>query len=105
MYGEGGNHFINAIRRNPDVTNLVHNNMVYGLTKGQASPQVFRDSRRWFKEKAFPMRPLIPSRLPSAWEPPLLARAFAGDIAQTKDIIKKAISHKGMPWLTSFSPA
>ena len=38
MYGEGGNHFIHCIRRNPDITNIVHNNMVYGLTKGQASP-------------------------------------------------------------------
>ena len=38
MYGEGGNHFIHAIRRNFDVTVIVHNNMVYGLTKGQASP-------------------------------------------------------------------
>jgi len=38
MYGEGGNHFIHCIRRNPDLTNIVHNNMVYGLTKGQASP-------------------------------------------------------------------
>jgi len=34
MYGEGGNHFIHTIRRNPDITNIVHNNMVYGLTKG-----------------------------------------------------------------------
>ena len=38
MYGEGGNHFIHTIRRNPNITNVVHNNMVYGLTKGQASP-------------------------------------------------------------------
>jgi 2-oxoglutarate ferredoxin oxidoreductase subunit beta len=38
MYGEGGNHFLHTIRRNPDITNIVHNNMVYGLTKGQASP-------------------------------------------------------------------
>ena len=38
MYGEGGNHLLHAIRRNPDITVLVHNNMVYGLTKGQASP-------------------------------------------------------------------
>jgi 2-oxoglutarate/2-oxoacid ferredoxin oxidoreductase subunit beta len=37
-YGEGGNHFIHTIRRNPDITNIVHNNMVYALTKGQASP-------------------------------------------------------------------
>ena len=38
MYGEGGNHLLHAIRRNPDITNIVHNNMIYGLTKGQASP-------------------------------------------------------------------
>jgi 2-oxoglutarate ferredoxin oxidoreductase subunit beta len=38
MYGEGGNHFIHCVRRNPNITNIVHNNMVYGLTKGQASP-------------------------------------------------------------------
>jgi len=37
-YGEGGNHLIHTIRRNPNITNFVHNNMIYGLTKGQASP-------------------------------------------------------------------
>jgi len=37
-YGEGGNHFMHAIRRNLDITLLAHNNKVYGLTKGQASP-------------------------------------------------------------------
>src|SRR3989339_858463 len=38
MYGEGGNHLTHVIRRNPNITCIVHNNMVYGLTKGQASP-------------------------------------------------------------------
>jgi len=38
MYGEGGNHLIHNIRRNPHLVHIVHNNMVYGLTKGQASP-------------------------------------------------------------------
>ncbi len=37
-YGEGGNHLLAALRRNIDLTLVVHNNMVYGLTKGQASP-------------------------------------------------------------------
>lgn len=37
-YGEGGNHFIHALRRNPDITVVVHNNEIYALTKGQASP-------------------------------------------------------------------
>lgn len=39
-YGEGGNHFLHTVRRNPDITNIVHDNMIYGLTKGQASPHV-----------------------------------------------------------------
>ena len=38
MYGEGGNHFIHNVRRNPDIVHLVHDNQVYGLTKGQGSP-------------------------------------------------------------------
>ena len=37
-YGEGGNHFIHNLRRNVDITHFVHNNQIYGLTKGQASP-------------------------------------------------------------------
>lgn len=39
-YGEGGNHFIHAIRRNMDITQIVHDNQIYGLTKGQGSPLV-----------------------------------------------------------------
>lgn len=50
MYGEGGNHLLHAIRRNPDITVLVHNNQVYGLTKGQASPT----SEEGFPTKAQP---------------------------------------------------
>ena len=41
-YGEGGNHFIHAVRRNADMTLLVHDNRIYGLTKGQASPTTAR---------------------------------------------------------------
>ena len=43
-YGEGGNHFIHTIRRNVDIAHFVHNNQVYGLTKGQASPTTAMDS-------------------------------------------------------------
>ncbi|MCL0096461.1 thiamine pyrophosphate-dependent enzyme [Thermodesulfovibrionales bacterium] len=52
-YGEGGNHFIHTIRRNPDITHIVHNNMVYGLTKGQASP--FEDNCAIYKESRSPL--------------------------------------------------
>lgn len=104
MYGEGGNHFIHNIRRNPDITNLVHNNMVYGLTKGQASPT----SRSHFKtnlqvEGVF-LEPFNPLSVAISLNASFVARAFSGDTEQTKEIIKKAIKHKGYAIVDIFQP-
>jgi len=103
-YGEGGNHFVHTIRRNPDITHLVHNNMVYGLTKGQASPT----SQHGFKtpvqtEGVFP-ESLNPLALAISLDASFVARAFAGDIEQTKHIIKKAILHKGYALVDILQP-
>jgi len=103
-YGEGGNHFVHTIRRNPDITHLVHNNMVYGLTKGQASPT----SQHGFKtpiqtEGVFP-ESLNPLALAISLDASFVARAFAGDIEQTKHIIKKAVLHKGYALVDIFQP-
>ncbi len=104
MYGEGGNHFIHAIRRNPDITNIVHDNMVYGLTKGQASPT----SRRGFKT---PVQvdgtqhdPFNPIAVAISLGASFVARAFAGDVDQTKELLKKAISHRGYALVDIFQP-
>ncbi len=104
MYGEGGNHFLHNIRRNPDITHLVHNNMVYGLTKGQASPT----SRKQFITPAqingvtnTPFNPLATALSLGAT---FVARAFSGDIEQTKEIIKKGILHKGYALIDIFQP-
>lgn len=104
MYGEGGNHFIHAIRRNPDITNIVHNNMVYGLTKGQASPTSLQGFKTLvqregvFHEAFSPLA--IAINLGASW----VARAFAGDIEQTKEIIKKAVSHRGYALVDILQP-
>jgi 2-oxoglutarate ferredoxin oxidoreductase subunit beta len=94
-YGEGGNHFIHTIRRNPDITNIVHNNMVYALTKGQASPT----SRRGFKTPVHitgvQLEPFNPLAVAIALNASFVARAFSSDVDKTKEIIKKAITHKG----------
>jgi 2-oxoglutarate ferredoxin oxidoreductase subunit beta len=95
MYGEGGNHFISAIRRNPDITNLVHNNMVYGLTKGQASPTSQSGFKTLIQTEGVFLEPFNPIALAITQNGSFVARAFAGDIDKTKEIIKKAISHKG----------
>jgi len=104
MYGEGGNHFIHTIRRNPDITNIVHNNMVYGLTKGQASPT----SRRGFvtpvQVKGVFAEPFNPLAVAIALDASFVARAFAGHRQETTEIIKLAIEHKGYALVDIFQP-
>ena len=104
MYGEGGNHFIHAIRRNPDVTNLVHNNMVYGLTKGQASPTSLQGFTTPVQREGVFSESFNPLTLAIGLGASFVARAFAGDVAQTKEIIKKAISHKGYALVDVLQP-
>jgi 2-oxoglutarate ferredoxin oxidoreductase subunit beta len=103
-YGEGGNHFMHTIRRNPDITNIVHNNMVYALTKGQASPT----SQVGFKTLVQPggvfAEPFNPLAVAIALDASFVARANALDREQTKELMKKAITHKGYALLDIFQP-
>jgi len=103
-YGEGGNHFIHTIRRNPDIAHIVHNNMVYGLTKGQASPT----SQHGFKTPVQPLGvgsdPFNPLAVAIALDASFVARTFAGDQQLTKELVKKAIQHKGYALLDVFQP-
>jgi 2-oxoglutarate ferredoxin oxidoreductase subunit beta len=104
MYGEGGNHFLHAIRRNPDITNIVHNNMVYGLTKGQASPTSQQGFRTPVQVKGVFLEPINPLALAITLGAPFVARTFAGDIEQTKDILKQAIAFKGYALVDILQP-
>jgi 2-oxoglutarate ferredoxin oxidoreductase subunit beta len=104
MYGEGGNHFIHAIRRNPDITNLVHNNMVYGLTKGQASPTSLQGFKTLVQREGVFHEAFNPLAIAISLGASFVARAFAGDVDQTKDIVKKAISHKGYALVDILQP-
>ena len=104
MYGEGGNHLINAIRRNPDITNIVHNNMVYGLTKGQAAPTSQIGFKTPVQVKGVFLEPFNPLALAVALDASFVARAFSGDIEQTKEILEQAISHKGFALVDIFQP-
>jgi 2-oxoglutarate ferredoxin oxidoreductase subunit beta len=104
MYGEGGNHFIHTIRRNPDISVFVHDNMVYGLTKGQASPT----SRLGFKTPVQVAgvceEPFNPLAVAIALDAGFVARASAQDRDQTKELMKKAITHKGFALVDIFQP-
>ena len=104
MYGEGGNHLVHAIRRNPDITVIVHNNMVYGLTKGQASPTSQPGFKTSVQIKGVILEPENPIALAIALDASFVARAFSGDADETKDILKKAISHQGFSLVDIFQP-
>jgi len=95
MYGEGGNHFIHAIRRNPDITNFVHNNMVYGLTKGQASPTSRPGQFTPVQTHGVFEEPFNPIAVAIALNAGFVARAFAMDKERTGRIMRAAIEHKG----------
>ena len=103
-YGEGGNHFLHTIRRNPDITNIVHNNMVYGLTKGQASPTSEKGMKTPVQVNGVVLEPFNPLATAITLGATFVARVFAGDIMQSKEIIKAAIQHKGYALVDVFQP-
>lgn len=102
-YGEGGNHFIYAMRRNNDITYLVHNNQVYGLTKGQASPT----SDQGFVTKTTPQgswMPVNPIALALVAGASFIARGFAGDVKHLTSLIKQGITHNGFALIDILQP-
>lgn len=104
MYGEGGNHFLHVTRRNPDITLFVHNNMVYGLTKGQASPTSSIGMQTPVQVFGVFEKPINPMALAISLDVTFVARAFCADIEKTKEIMKKAILHKGFALVDIFQP-
>jgi 2-oxoglutarate/2-oxoacid ferredoxin oxidoreductase subunit beta len=104
MYGEGGNHFMHTIRRNPDITCLIHNNMVYGLTKGQASPTSQLGFKTPIQVNGVSEEPFNPLAVAISLDVSFAARVFIGDIEKTKEIMKKAIAHKGFSVVDIFQP-
>ena len=101
---EGGNHFLHTIRYNPNIVNIVHNNQVYGLTKGQASPT----SQLGFKTKVQVFgvinEPFNALAVAISLNASFVARAFVGDIEKTKELLKKAIHHKGYALIDLLCP-
>jgi 2-oxoglutarate ferredoxin oxidoreductase subunit beta len=103
-YGEGGNHFLHTIRRNPNIVNIVHNNMIYGLTKGQASPTSEKGLKNPLQPAGVIIEPFNPLAVALSLGATFVARAFSGDIMQAKEIVKAAIRHKGYALVDVFQP-
>ncbi len=103
-YGIGGNHFVHTARRNVDLTYLVMNNQIYGLTTGQVSPS----SLVGMKTKSTPFgnveRPVHPTAAAIVNGATFAARGFSGHGKHLVSIIKQAIEHKGFSHVDVFSP-
>ncbi len=102
--GEGGNHFLHAAKRNPDITVVLHDNQLYSLTTGQASPT----AKPGFKTKSTPAGvvdpPINPLLFSIAAGATFVARAFAGDTPNLISLMVEAINHKGFAVLDILQP-
>jgi 2-oxoglutarate/2-oxoacid ferredoxin oxidoreductase subunit beta len=103
-YGEGGNHFLHALRRNPDITVVVHNNEFYALTKGQASPTTRIGEKRSLQVHGVEIAPLNMPAIAIIQNCTFVARGFAGDIDHLKFLLTAAIQHTGMSIVEVIQP-
>ena len=103
-YGEGGNHFIHNIRRNVDITHFVHDNQIYGLTKGQASPTSVIGLITGVQTDGNINEPLNPVLLAIACGAGFVARAFTGHKEHLISLMKQAIEYKGYALVDILQP-
>ena len=103
-YSIGGNHFMHACRRNVDLTYIVMDNHVYGMTKGQASPTTEPDWDNKLSPGGTGIRSFHPLVIALASGASFVARAFSGDPNGTADIIAQGIRHPGFAFIEVLSP-
>ncbi len=103
-YGEGGNHLIHAIRRNVDVKLFVHDNQVYGLTKGQASPTSPEGMVTSNQPAGVLSEPLNPLAMAVALDCSWVGRSFSDDTDHLVEMIKQAFGHSGFALLDILQP-
>lgn len=103
-FGIGMGHFIHAMRRNIDITYIVMDNHIYGLTTGQASPTSDIGSKTKTSPLGTVEEPISPLQLALAQHCGFIAQAFSGNIKQLTSLIERAVQHKGFSFVNVFSP-
>lgn len=103
-YGEGGNHFIHNIRRNIDIAHFIHDNQVYGLTKGQASPTADPGSVTPVQVEGNLNIPFNPVLMAIAAGAGFVARSFSGKPDHLREMMKQAIRFKGYAMVDILQP-
>ncbi|HNQ30985.1 MAG TPA: thiamine pyrophosphate-dependent enzyme [Candidatus Woesebacteria bacterium] len=104
LYGEGGNHFLHACRGNHDLTIIVHDNMVYGLTTGQVAPT----ANKGYKSRSTPSgiieTPINALALAISQGATFVAQTFANDAKHMAEMITKGMQHKGFSVINILQP-
>jgi 2-oxoglutarate ferredoxin oxidoreductase subunit beta len=103
-YGIGIGHFIHAMRRNLNLTYIVMNNQIYGLTTGQASPTTMIEVKTKSTPRGNVEHPINPIALALVSGATYVSRAFSGEPNHMADIIAGAIAHRGFSLVDVFSP-
>jgi 2-oxoglutarate ferredoxin oxidoreductase subunit beta len=103
-YGEGGNHLVHAIRRNVNVKLFVHDNQIYGLTKGQASPTTMEGTKTKNQPFGVFSEQLNPIALAIALDCSFVARGFSGDMPHLTELMTAAVNHKGFTLVDILQP-
>ncbi|MBI5051147.1 2-oxoacid:ferredoxin oxidoreductase subunit beta [Candidatus Micrarchaeota archaeon] len=103
-YEIGAQHFVHLMRRNYDITYLVHNNQIYGLTTGQASPTSMKGMKSTSTPFGVIETPFMPIATAIILGATYVARGFAGDIKHLTQLIKNGIQHKGTALIDIFQP-
>ncbi|MCH2694288.1 MAG: thiamine pyrophosphate-dependent enzyme [Acidobacteriia bacterium] len=103
-YGIGLGHFVHAMRRNLDLTYIVMNNQIYGLTTGQASPTTMKEVQTKSTPRGNVETPINPLALAIVSGATYVSRAFSGDPKHMADTIAGGIAHKGFALIDVFSP-
>ncbi len=103
-YGEGGNHFLHTLRRNPNLSLFVHNNAIYALTKGQSSPTTPAGERRSLHPSGVIQPPLNPLGIAILHRAAFVARGFALDREQLRSLMVEAIRTRGFSYVDIVQP-
>lgn len=97
--GEGINHLISAVRNNFNFTFVLHNNLNYGLTQGQASPTTRKGMKMNSTLEGVYLNPINPTQFVLNLNPSFVARGYSGDVKHLTSILKEAINHKGFSYV------
>src|SRR5918996_5412332 len=103
-YGIGGNHFVHSARRNVDLTYIVMDNQIYGLTTGQTSPTSVKGMKTNSTPSGSVENPINPIPLAIAAGATYVARGYTGQVKHLVELIKGGIQHRGFALIDAFSP-